>query len=317
MKFRNVSFASQAARCDAWLYEPTGAGPHPCVVMGHGFGGIRVAGLDRFADRFTAAGLAVLVFDYRYFGTSQGEPRGLIDIKDQLADWRAAIAFARGLSGIDSERVALWGTSFSGGHVLTLAAADPRIAAAVIQNPFVDGPPTVMAMMRTVSAHTALRLVGAYLHDELRRLIRRAPRRLNLVGPPGSVAIFTTPDAEPGYRALLPAGAVGWAESVPARIFRPVVLYRPIRRARHIRCPLLAVVCDSDLITPAKPAVRVAQQAPRGEVKRYPIGHFDLFFGDWFDNVVRDEIEFLTRNLLHTKPVPRPESEEQADGRLH
>src|ERR1700737_4146534 len=92
-----------------------------------------------------AAGLAALVFDYRHFGASEGEPRQLLDIKLQLADWTAAIAFARTLEGIDEERIALWGTSFSGGHDIELAAHDGRVAAVVAQVPFVDG----FAIMRS------------------------------------------------------------------------------------------------------------------------------------------------------------------------
>ena len=92
------------------------------MVLAHGFGGVKEARLDAYAERFAAAGYAALVFDYRHFGDSGGEPRLLIDIGRQQADWRAAIAFARALEGVDGERIALWGTSFSGGHVIELAA---------------------------------------------------------------------------------------------------------------------------------------------------------------------------------------------------
>src|ERR1035441_8186503 len=107
--------------------------------MAHGWTGVREQRLDAYAERFAAAGLAALVFDYRHFGASGGEPRQLLDIGRQLADWRAAIAYVRGLEGIDPERIALWGSSFSGGHVIELAARDHRIAAVVAQMPFVDG----------------------------------------------------------------------------------------------------------------------------------------------------------------------------------
>jgi pimeloyl-ACP methyl ester carboxylesterase len=96
--------------------------------------------LDIYAERFAAAGLAALVFDYRNFGASEGEPRQLLDIGMQQEDWLAAIARARGLDKVDPERIALWGTSHSGGHAVALAAREPRIAAAVVaQVPFADG----------------------------------------------------------------------------------------------------------------------------------------------------------------------------------
>lgn len=293
----DVSFSSDSERCDAWFYEPDAPGPHPCVVMAHGFGGIRAAGLDRIAERFAAAGMAVLVFDYRHFGTSAGEPRGLIDVRKQRRDYLAAIAHVRSLDNVDQARIALWGDSFSGGHVLVTVGREPGIAAAVIQNPHVDGPSTVMALVRWAGVGVATRLGISYVRDELRRLTRRAPHRVQLVGPPGSVAVFTTPDAEPGYRALLPAGAEGWEEAVPARVIRSVLLGRPIRWAPRVHCPIQVLVGDNDLITPAKPAIKVARLAPCGELVRYPLDHFGFFFGDSFEGVIADQIQFLTRHL--------------------
>src|SRR3954453_69051 len=101
-----ADFTSDGARCAAWLYRPEGGGEAPCVVMAHGFSGVREQRLDAFAERFAAAGLAALVFDYRHFGASEGEPRQLLDIKRQLADWRAAVAYARSLDAIDPDRIA-------------------------------------------------------------------------------------------------------------------------------------------------------------------------------------------------------------------
>src|SRR4051812_4254533 len=120
----DVSFLSGGERCAAWLYRPEGSGPHACVVLAHGFGGVRYARLDAFAERFARAGFAALVFDYRHFGDSEGEPRQVIDIRRQLDDWRSALAFVRSLEDVDADRIALWGTSFSGGHVATIAAED-------------------------------------------------------------------------------------------------------------------------------------------------------------------------------------------------
>src|SRR2546423_9477479 len=117
MARRDVTFPSGDSTCAAWLYRPDGDGPHPIVLLAHGFGALRDARLSAYAERFAAAGLAALVFDFRHFGASGGTPRQLLDVPRQLEDYRAAVAFARGLDGIDPEGVVLWGTSFSGGHV--------------------------------------------------------------------------------------------------------------------------------------------------------------------------------------------------------
>jgi fermentation-respiration switch protein FrsA (DUF1100 family) len=289
----DVTFDSWGARCAAWLYRPDGEETVPCVVLAHGFAGIREAALDRYGERFAQAGLAALVFDYRHFGASEGEPRQLLDIRRQHEDWAAAIAYARTLDGVDPDRIALWGSSFSGGHVLHAAARDHRIAAVVSQVPFVDGPST----LRNAGPRRMLALTRAGLRDQLGALLRRPPHMLAVVGPPGSVAAMTTPDAEPGYRAIIPAG-VEWRDVVAARIALRIASYRPGRLARQISCPLLVCVADDDAIAPAKAAVRAASRATRAEVRHYPAGHFDLYIGEGFERVVADETDFLVRHLL-------------------
>ena len=102
--------------------------------MAHGLSAVRDQRLPAYAERFAAAGLGVLLFDYRHFGASGGEPRQLLDIGRQLADWRAAVAYARARF----DRVALFGSSFAGGHVLAVGT-DPGIAAVVSQCPMTDG----------------------------------------------------------------------------------------------------------------------------------------------------------------------------------
>jgi dienelactone hydrolase len=280
-------------QCAAWLYTPTGPGPHPIAVLAHGFGGVRTARLWAFAERFAAAGVAALVFDYRHFGDSGGEPRQLLDINRQLDDWRAAVAFARGLEGTDPERVAVWGTSFSGGHVTVIAGEDHRLAAAISQGPFLDG----VWALRAAGPRNILRLTVAGLRDEARRLRGRPPFMLPVVGPPGSVAAMNSPDAEPGYRALFDDDSQ-FRNEVAARIGLKVGTYRPIRHAARIACPWLVCVADRDAVTPPEPALAAAAKAPRGEVRRYDVGHFDIYVGETFEQVVADQVAFLGRHLL-------------------
>jgi dienelactone hydrolase len=118
----DLSFDSEGTSCAAWLYRPDGVVDPPVIVMAHGFASIRELRLDAYGERFAQAGFAALVFDYRGFGANDGHPRRVIDIGAQHNDWRAALAYARGLEGVDGRRVVAWGTSFAGGHVLHLAA---------------------------------------------------------------------------------------------------------------------------------------------------------------------------------------------------
>ncbi|HYI37529.1 MAG TPA: alpha/beta hydrolase [Thermoleophilaceae bacterium] len=293
-------FSSGGSECAAWLYEPEGDGPHPCVVMAHGFSAVREQRLDAYAERFAAAGMAVLVFDYRHFGASQGEPRQLLSIARQLADWHAAVAHARNLPGVDARRVAVWGSSFSGGHVIAVAAKDPAIAAVVSQAPFTDG----LSAIAVGGAKQALKLTGAGMRDAVAMLLRREPSYLPAVGPPGTLAVMTAPEAQPGFEAMDPPGST-WQNRVAGRVALMVGGYRPYAKFGKLRQPVFVAVCEQDATTPSGPAVKAAEKSPNAELVRYPIGHFEIYVDPQFETTVADQTDFLVRNLVGGEvPVP-------------
>jgi pimeloyl-ACP methyl ester carboxylesterase len=260
--------------------------------MAHGFSGTREMRLDAYSERFVEAGLGVLLFDYRHFGASGGAPRQLLDIRRQHADYHAAIAYARGLDWVDRNRIALFGSSFSGGHVLAVAAQDGRIAAVVSQCPFTDG----LATLPKLGFASIARMTLTGIRDQAGALVGRAPRYIPAVGPPGSLAAMATPDAEPGMKALVPA-ETRWENRVAARIALRVGSYRPGRAAGKLTCPVLFCLCDDDSLAPADTAAKYAARAPRSEVKRYPVGHFDIYVDPTWQDAVAAQTEFLVRNL--------------------
>ena len=283
----------------AWAYLPDGARePRPCVVMAHGFGATRAARLGAYAERFAAAGYVALVFDYRGFGDSGGEPRQLIDIARQQDDYRAAISFARTLLQVDPEQVVAWGSSFSGGHVATLAAEDDRLVGAISQNPFMDG----VATLRTLGLAATLRLTIAGLRDEWARMRGRDPFVIPIAGPPGTTGAMCTPDSLPGYSAMYESSP--WVNEYAARVGLRVAWYRPGLRAASIACPWLVQVADDDAITPAAPAVAAAARAPWSQLRRYPGGHYDVYVGEGFERAVADQVAFLRRVVPVPSAVP-------------
>lgn len=294
-----VPFGSHGGVCRAWRYEPVeaeGAAEQrrPCVVMAHGFGATRDASLAPYAERFAAAGMHVLLFDYRHFGASDGQPRQLVSVHRQLQDYAAAVELARALSGVDPARVAVWGTSFSGGHALVTAARVPGVAAAICQCPMMDGLAAVGRILEYAGPGQLLRLTGHGLLDLLRSPFRRA-HYVPTVGPPGSLAIMSSEDAEAGYCALLPPDA---RVEVAARIALSVAFYRPVSHARRVRCPVLLQVCERDSVAPVAAAERaIAELGSHAEVRRYPIGHFEPYFGAHFERSVNDQLEFLRTHL--------------------
>lgn len=292
MDHREIQFPSRSESCAATLHVPGGADPAACMILAHGFSSTRGEGLQDYGERFAAAGFAALVFDYRHFGDSGGHPRQLISLRRQLEDYRAAVEFARTLPAVDSARIALWGTSLSGGHVLKLAAEESSIAAAIAQTPFTDGASAIKA----AEWRNVLKGVGYGLADAARGLAGRDPLLAPAVGAPGTFAAITEPGAQEAQQRLVAPDSL-WRNEVAARIGLTIGAYRPAAKADRIACPLLVCVATADATTPPEPALRVARRAPRGELREYACGHFDIYDGEWFEQMVGDEIEFLRRHL--------------------
>lgn len=287
---QDVAFPVAGVTCRAWLYRPPSSAPRPVIVMAHGLAGTREMRLDAFAERFCAAGYACLVFDYRHFGASDGEPRQLLSIERQLADWKAAVAWSRARPDVDGNQVVLWGTSFGGGHVLRTAAEVPGIHAVVSQCPFTDGLASALAL----DPRSSVKVTAAALADLAGSLVGRAPLFLPNAGPAGTAAFMTAPDALAGIQQLVPVGA-RLRTDIAARFGLDIIRYFPGRAAAAIPCPVLFCVCEHDTVAPSEATLRHARKAPRGEVKVYADGHFDLYVGDAFERVVRDQLAFLER----------------------
>lgn len=301
-----VVFESGGTRCVATLRRPPYTGrPVPCVVMGHGFSGTQDQ-LVPYAEAFAAAGLAVLTFDYRGFGRSGGHPRQVINLRRQREDWRAAVRLARSMDGIDPGRVALWGSSLSASHVLTLGVEDPTLAALVVQVPAFDKSLRTMSReLRTklrAGAHlgpllrTSGKASAAALYDGLRGVLGASPHYIPVFGRPGETAAFAVDDLDERLPEFARTGITWRNEFAPRFMFgRPT--YTP-GTAERVRMPFLVCVAERD--TEADPALagEVARTAPRGELRSYPYEHFEVYFEPALHALIRDQLEFLRRTLL-------------------
>ncbi len=288
----DTTFTSGGDRCAAWLYLPEGVERPPVVVMAHGFAGERAFGLGPFAERFAGAGLAVLLFDFRGFGDSEGEPRNLVDPFRHLADWRAAIAHVRELEAVDGRRLGLWGSSFSGGQVIAIAARDPEVRAIAAQVPYVDP----ISTFRTVGLGHVMKGSLLAVRDLLRALTGRAPLNVPVVAEPGTFAIMNTPESLPGYSALVPEG-VEWANECPARILMTMSFFRPLGMAGKVRCPALVVLAENDSLIDARAVEKTASRMANATLLRFPVGHFDVYSGPVFERVVTEQARFFVQHL--------------------
>lgn len=288
----STCFLSGGVLCDALFYPPKGAGRGPVIVMGHGLGATKAMRLDAYAQRFAAAGYGCLLFDYRHFGASDGSPRQLLSVKKQLEDWRAAIAHARSLPQVDPDQVIAWGTSFGGGHALSMASEDHRLAAAIAQCPFTDGVASALAGDPLLNAKVTM----AALRDWGRALTRSEPLYLPNAARPGAIAFMNAPDALPGMLALTQSDG-DFDNRLTARSAIDVLLYGPGRKVSQITCPVYVALCDPDTVAPNKPAARQLSRARQAEVRTYPVGHFDIYLGQPFETAVADYLAFLAKHV--------------------
>lgn len=300
VRINEVAFESQGTRIRAGHYVAANDSLRnsrgiPCVVMGHGLGGTRAAGLDPFAQRFAAAGLHVLVFDYRGFGKSDGMPRQVVSVSMQLQDWASAIDFARRIPDVDGTRIATWGSSFSGSHSVAAAVADGKIAAVSSQGAMMDGVASLFNLIRQCGVVAASKLTAYGIADAVRSSLGMGRVTMPVVGLPGETAALTTPDSKPGYLRITPPD---WQNEISTSWALTLATYRPNKMTPRLPCPALFCIATDDVVVPPSAMEDGARRAPdKVEVKRYDAGHFDIYVPPMFDQVSRDQTEFFVRVL--------------------
>jgi pimeloyl-ACP methyl ester carboxylesterase len=258
-------------------------------VMAHGLAGTVDSGLVPFAEALAGAGLDVLAFDYRGFGISDGEPRQTVSMAGQLEDYRAAMAAAARLPGVDPRRLVLWGVSLAGGHVLAAAAHRDDVAAVVSLTPLVDG----LAAGRHALAHHTPSAMARSTVVGLRSRFGR-PRMMPVVARPGELGALTLEGCLEDYLAI--AGPT-WRNEVDATVGLELGSHRPGKQADLVRAPLLVQIADFDRSAPPRAAAKAAF-AGRAQVRHYPCDHFDVWPGKgWHEPAVRHQVEFLQRVL--------------------
>ena len=220
------------------LFRPPGPGPHPLVVLSHGFSATLAMGLADYARVFRDAGLAALCYEHRNFGASGGEPRFEIDPWQQVADMRDVISYARTLPQIDATRIGLWGTSYAGGHALTVAALDRRVRCVVSQVPLIEGHATLRAWIGDAHWDAMQQRFG---EDRDARYRGEAPR--------------VTRPARPGDQTWDWVVAIGAEQTYPNQITQRslelIASYEPGSFiARIAPTPLLMVLATGDTQTP-------------------------------------------------------------------
>lgn len=285
----DVDFYSEGTRCSAWLYLPKREYKYPIIVMAHGLGGTRELRLYEYAERFVKAGYACFLFDYRNFGASDGNKRQLINVRMQLEDWNNAIEFIKRDNRVDGEKILLFGTSFSGGHVIWLSAHRDDIKGAVAQCPYTDTKATIKA----VSIHYVLKKAPFVIADVLSCITGYHPVMLKLSTYKGENALMET-DEETFKRFI---GDARFINEVPARTLLEFVKYSPGKYFKKVKNPIYVAVCTKDELAPSEKTIQLAGITNYATCKQYNCGHFEIYINPYFEEAINDYINFYNQIL--------------------
>lgn len=267
-----------------------GTAPQPTVLLCTGFGGTQdTPAVVAAAQRFAAAGMTAVTFDYRTFGLSAGEPRQVVSVRDQLRDIRTVLARLREDRAVDDDRIALWGTSLGGGHVLAVAATEP-VAAVVAQMPFNGFPRRVEGR----PLGRSLAVLAAALRDAARGVLGRPPLYIPAVGAADELAVMVGSEANDAVAGL---SSATWRNEVAPRGILEMMRYQPGRRVADIAAPLLVTIAGRDAETVGETTRHLADQAPDGRLVAYDTTHFGIYRPEVRERVLDDQAAFLRRAL--------------------
>ncbi|PJE37540.1 acetylxylan esterase [Pseudooceanicola lipolyticus] len=281
-----------------WFFAAAGAdGPAPTVIMCHGFSATKEMHLDGFAKTFQAAGMNVIVYDNRNLGDSGGTPRGEIDPEQQIRDFRDAITYAQGRADVDPNRIGAWGSSYSGGHVLVVAARDRRVKCVVSQVPLVQGLENARRLVRS-DLWAGLR--EGFVADRQARLRGEAPLTMPVIGETfGDPCALPTEDSHRFFSDLPEEKRGRWQNEITLRSMELFTEYEPGDAiARIAPTPLMIVVGRDDHLTPADMTLAAYERAL--EPKKLLVlecGHFEAYTDGPFEISAPAQCEWFQTHL--------------------
>ena len=279
------------------LHLPVGAdaaSPVPGIVMSHGFSATRQMGLPAFAEAFAAAGFAVALYDHRCLGQSGGAPRFDIDPWLQTIDMRCVLGWLAGRPEIDADRLALWGSSFSGGESIVLGAVDPRVRAVIANAPFAGtggelDPATADERFEQIAAI----ITGAAPPPEGMQIGPMA-----VVRPEGSeqAAFLDQPESAEWFLGVGPG--TGWENTFTVHFSAEPSFDPMVCASRIAPRALLMNVASEDRVAPTATALEAFERA--GDPKQLSMfegHHFSDYDGAIRDRSIETMIAFLRQHL--------------------
>ncbi|RQS31090.1 alpha/beta hydrolase [Burkholderia sp. Bp8992] len=300
MTRHDIEFSSESTTLRGWFYEPaqrTANGKaHPAIVMAHGFSAVKEQYLDRYAEVFAASGFAVLLYDHKNFGASDGLPRQEIDPVQQKRGYRDAISYLLTRAEVDAERIGIWGTSYSGGHVLEVAAIDRRVKCVVSQVPTISG---YQSGLRRTRSDLVPAMLARFDEDRRQRFAGGAPAMMPAVSAdPSAACAMAGADAYRFFTESAAQFAPRWRNEVTLRSAEMSRENEPGQYVDRISpTPLLMIVADQDVLTPTDLCLKAWENALEPKrLLQIKGGHFTPYI-EHFDATSRAAVEWFTQHL--------------------
>lgn len=274
------------------FYRPKNIKKPAIIVMAHGFAALRQFKLVAFAQRFAQAGYAVILFDYRYWGGSTGTPRELVSLDEQQHDWKTVVQYIYSQKSLNTRKIVLWGTSLSGGYVLSLASELKRVDAVIAQIPYVDGTETA----KNYPIQYLPKALKLSSQDYMAAKVGLMAKTLSVISA-HSLCIMPSKDCYQGFKSILHADYY-WSGEVPARVFFHLIRYRPITSLRKINIPVLFIAAKQDSWIPIESSREAATNiAPFVDYYEWDMAHFDIYHGQWLEKAISTQLAFLHQHI--------------------
>lgn len=295
--YRDIKFQSQGLSCAGWLFIPENLSESqktPAIVMAHGLGAVKEQGLEPFAKEFYQAGFVTLVFDYRYFGESEGEPRCQHFPLEMAEDFKNAVTWISMQPEVDHKRIGIWGTSYSGGIAAHVGTVDPRIKAVVSQVPSMITPTDRQRINPEKWAH-----VGELLaQDRMERYSTRNFNYIKVVASDGEPCVLP---GEESYNHYTKYGndAPNFQNQITLESLEKMREFNPVASI-HMMAPtaLLVLPAENDNLLPFDSVKAAFDQADEPkEIMPMPIGHYDVYEDPWRSKAIEKSVMWYKRYL--------------------
>ncbi|CCN50857.1 Hydrolase, alpha/beta fold family [Vibrio nigripulchritudo MADA3029] len=285
--YQKIAFKSQGDSVSGHLYLPEdGVQPSPLIILCHGFCGVKELLLPAFAERFSRHGYAVLTFDYRGFGESEGETGRLIP-ELQIEDIHAAINWAKGESTLDSKRIALWGSSFGGANAIIAASQNDAVKCVIAQLTFADGETVITGDMSEEEKHK-------FLSTLERMRDKKAQTGKEMMVP---IAKILSDEQSVDFVNQYKEEFAALTIKIPFLTVWETINHKPVKALPSLNKPLMIVAASEDGVNPLTESQILFDSANEPKMLHVEEGatHYQVYSGKHFESVVAKQLDWFNQ----------------------